>query len=237
MTLTRRLQSITTISLLIAMTALAGCKGGGGSGSNNVSSSAEVSNQAPGPDANGNHAPTISGTAPTSVAPNAAYSFRPQVADADGDQLSFQIRNKPSWATFNTVTGQLAGTPASSHAGVYTGIAITATDGKSSASLPAFSITVSTAASGDSAHGGATLSWTAPTENTDGTALTDLAGFIIVYGESSTALTQSVRIDNPSVGTYVFQDLPAGTHYFAIKAVAASGAESDLSSMVSKQIG
>lgn len=84
---------------------------------------------------------------------------------------------------------------------------------------------------------GATLSWTAPTENTDGSALIDLAGFVIVYGESGTSLNQTVRIDNPSVDTYVFQDLPAGRHYFAIKAYAESGAESDLSTTVSKQTG
>jgi len=83
----------------------------------------------------------------------------------------------------------------------------------------------------------ATLSWTAPTENTDGSALTDLAGFVILHGQSSTKLDQSVRIDNPSVSTYVLEDLPAGMHYFAVRAFTKSGAESEPSAMVSKQIG
>lgn len=216
------------------MSAVAGCKGGGG----NSDSAAAPATAAPTPDATSNHAPTISGAAPATVAANAAYTFAPQATDADGDQISFQIQNKPSWAAFSTVTGQLSGTPTATHAGAYAGITITASDGKTSASLPAFTITVAQASTGGSGGtGAATLSWTAPTENTDGTSLRDLAGFVIMYGESSTALTHSVRIENPSVGTYVLQDLPAGTHYFAIKAYAASGAESEMSGTVSKRIG
>ncbi len=231
----RRSRLIATGSLFIALSALAGCKGGGGANSNTAAPAA-VSNQAHVPDAHGNRAPAISGVAPTSIAANVVYAFAPQANDADGDLLSFQIRNKPNWATFNTVTGQLTGTPSAAHAGVYADIVISTSDGQSSAALPGFAITVSAPASG-AAQQGATLSWTAPSENTDGTALTDLTGFIIMYGESDTALTQSVRIDNPSVATYVFDELPAGTHYFAVKAISASGGESDASQLVSKRIG
>lgn len=85
--------------------------------------------------------------------------------------------------------------------------------------------------------GGATLAWTAPTENTDGSPLTDLSGYVISYGKSSDALTESVTVDNPSIDRYVFDSLPAGTYYFTVRAVSASGAESDPSTTVSKSIG
>src|SRR5271167_1095091 len=42
--------------------------------------------------------------------------------------------------------------------------------------------------------GSATLIWSAPTENTDGTPLTNLAGFHVYYGTSASALTQSIEL-------------------------------------------
>lgn len=81
-----------------------------------------------------------------------------------------------------------------------------------------------------------TVSWVAPSENVDGTALTDLAGFVIVYGTSSDALSQSVHIDNPSIDRYLLEDLSAGTWYFGVKAFNASGAESELSTLASKTL-
>ena len=58
-----------------------------------------------------NRAPTISGAPATSVTAGQAYSFRPTAADADNDTLGFSIQNRPTWATFSSVTGQLSGTP------------------------------------------------------------------------------------------------------------------------------
>ena len=81
-----------------------------------------------------------------------------------------------------------------------------------------------------------TVSWVAPLEKVDGSALTDLAGFVIVYGTSSDALSQSVYIDNPSIDRYLLEDLSAGTWYFGVKAYSASGAESELSTLVSKTL-
>ena len=93
---------------------------------------------------NVNNAPVISGTPSTSVAENANYSFIPTVTDVDsGDTQRFSITNKPSWATFNTSTGELSGIPTDSDVGTSSGIIIEVTDvGNASASLPAFSITV-----------------------------------------------------------------------------------------------
>ena len=71
-----------------------------------------------------------------------AYTFRPTASDADGDTLTFAIANRPAWATFNTATGQLSGTPTSASAGTYSNIVISVSDGKASAALAAFAITV-----------------------------------------------------------------------------------------------
>jgi hypothetical protein len=241
-------RSVVTLTLFIALSALAGCKGGGdasptapiASASTNPSPTAPTPTPAPEQDPapsapKTNHAPTISGKAPTSVAIGTTYTFAPQASDPDGDPLTFQIANKPAWATFNTVTGALSGTPGAAHAKTFANIVISVTDGKSSASLQPFSIEVAQPAPVQT-YGTARLTWIAPTENTDGTQLTDLGGFVIVYGTSSDVLDQSVRIDNATVSSHTFDSLPSGTYYFAIKAFNKAGAESALSQKVSKQV-
>jgi hypothetical protein len=90
-----------------------------------------------------NHPPVISGTPNTQLAEGAAYSFRPAASDADGDSLTFSIINRPSWARFDSATGQLSGTPGYNDAGTTSGIRISVSDGSDSASLSAFNITVS----------------------------------------------------------------------------------------------
>jgi len=83
----------------------------------------------------------------------------------------------------------------------------------------------------------ATLSWDAPTQNTDGTPLTDLAGFRIYYGPSPSHLTDTVVLSNVGALVYVIEGLPVGaTYYFAITALARDGSESARSPVVSKVI-
>lgn len=82
----------------------------------------------------------------------------------------------------------------------------------------------------------ASLSWTPPTQNVDGSALTDLAGYRIHYGKSSSALDQTVQLANPAITSFVIDKLDAGTWYFAVTAYASSGAESALSNIASKTI-
>jgi hypothetical protein len=159
------------------------------------------------------------------------YSFRPSASDADGDALTFSIANRPSWANFSTSTGQLSGTPDSANVGTYSNILISVSDGKSNVSLGAFSITVNQLSLGN-----ATLSWQAPTQNTDGSTLSNLAGYRIYYGTSSAALTQTIQISNPGLNTYFIEGLSPATYYFAVKAYTASGAESTNSNVASKVI-
>ena len=91
---------------------------------------------------NVNRAPTISGTPANSVNENSAYSFTPTKNDPDGDSLTLSITGKPSWASFNTSTGRLSGTPNYSSSSTYKNIKITVSDGSLSRQLSIFSITV-----------------------------------------------------------------------------------------------
>jgi hypothetical protein len=85
--------------------------------------------------------------------------------------------------------------------------------------------------------GNATLSWQAPTTNTDGAALTDLAGYRIYYGTSAGNLSDTIQLTGVGLQTYVIDNLASGTWYFAVTAVASTGVESALSDIVSKTIG
>ena len=89
-----------------------------------------------------NSAPTISGTAPTSVVVGQTYSFSPSATDADGDSLTFSIANRPNWAVFNSATGQLSGIPQQGDAAAYNNIVISVSDSQQSASLSSFAIVV-----------------------------------------------------------------------------------------------
>ena len=77
-----------------------------------------------------------------------------------------------------------------------------------------------------------TLNWMPPTENTDGTALSNLAGYHIHYGTQSGDYTQTITVDNPGIATYVVDNLSPGTYYFVVTAYNSDGTESPLSSEV-----
>lgn len=85
-------------------------------------------------------------------------------------------------------------------------------------------------------QGSATLKWTAPTANSNGTALTNLAGYYIYYGTSPGSLTNVVDVSNPAALTYVVNNLGAGTWYFAIAAYTNAGLTSPMSNVGSKTI-
>jgi hypothetical protein len=75
-----------------------------------------------------------------------------------------------------------------------------------------------------------------PTENTNDTPLTNLAGYDIHYGTSSGNLTEKISISNPGIATYVISDLAPGKYYFAVVAVNSTGTESPLSAQVSATV-
>jgi len=85
-------------------------------------------------------------------------------------------------------------------------------------------------------NGTALLSWTPPTENTDGSTLTDLAGYKIRYGTSPGSYDTTVTINNPGLTSYLIENLGSADWYFVMTSFNASGIESSYSSEVSKTI-
>jgi Putative Ig domain len=267
----------------------------------------------------GSRPPTISGTPATTVVAGTGYTFQAVGADPDGDRLTYGAINLPSWLGINTANGILSGTPSAAQVGVYANITISVTDGNSTASLAAFTITVTAAgaATGSTgsttwaqcateggtcsfsgtkqvrygepfnnrwtatrtltgpvpctnaywtdpspgtgkrcevldslvvtsptttttttttATGTATLVWLQPSQNTDGSALVDLAGYIIKYGTDPASLSQTVTLTDPAATRHTLQSLGRGTWYFTVASLTASGVESDLSPLVNKTI-
>ncbi len=176
-------------------------------------------------------APTISGSPLTTVMQNSAYSFTPTASDSNNDALTFSISGKPAWASFSTATGALTGTPGAGDVGTYSNIQISVSDGKASTALAMFSITV-----GATATGAATLSWTPPTTNTDGTALTNLAGYRIYWGTAQNSYANSKTLNGPGLSSAVIDQLTPATWYFVMTTLDSSGNESAYSNVASKTV-
>ena len=104
-------------------------------------------------------------------------------------------------------------------------------DGISSASLFGFAITVAAGTTGS-----ATLDWTPTTTQTDGSALTNLAGYRIRYGNTAGSYPNLVTLSNPGLSSYVITGLASGTWYFIATAFDSAGIESDSTNAVSKTI-
>jgi hypothetical protein len=175
-------------------------------------------------------APTIAGTPATTDVAGSPYSFQPAASGPAGMTLSFSVQNKPSWATFSIATGLLSGTPTSAQSGSYGNIVISVSDGQASSALPAFGITVTAPAS---TTGTATVSLTPPTQNSDGTPLTNLAGMRVHYGTSPSSLSQQVQLASTVATSYTLSNLASGTWYFGATAYTATGVESAMSAVTS----
>ncbi|MFZ6643703.1 hypothetical protein ACO0LL_28525 [Undibacterium sp. TC4M20W] len=76
--------------------------------------------------------------------------------------------------------------------------------------------------------GTASLAWSAPTINTDLSALTDLAGYRIYYGTTSGKYTKTIDL-GASATSYVLKDLAPATYYFVLTAIDTSNNESAMS--------
>jgi hypothetical protein len=179
-----------------------------------------------------NQAPVISGAPPAHILEGQLYEFTPVASDPDGDTLEFSIARKPAWAQFDRTSGRLSGTPGPEDVGNFTNIAITVSDGKATAALAAFDVSVNQIAAAT-----ATLSWLPPTENSDGSALTDLAGYRIYYGRNRDNLTQVVELGNPGLTRYVVENLSPARWFFSMTSVNGDGVESVRSPIASKTIG
>jgi hypothetical protein len=83
--------------------------------------------------------------------------------------------------------------------------------------------------------GQADLSWTAPTLNTDGTALTNLAGYRTYFGTDPLALQPvSAALIPAGTLTQSITGLAAGTWYFGVRAETTAAIQSNMAGPVSK---
>ena len=83
----------------------------------------------------------LKGNPAITVAADAEYRFIPTVSGSQ-NPLTFGILNMPAWASFDTSTGELTGTPIAADVGDYNGIVIDVSDGTTNLSLDAFDISV-----------------------------------------------------------------------------------------------
>jgi hypothetical protein len=160
-------------------------------------------------------APTVTLSAnPTTVASGAASTLTWSASNATSCVAS------GSWSGSEAASGSQK-TAALTATAKYT---LTCTGAGGSA---AQSATVTVAAT----TGTATLVWSAPTTNTNGTAVTPLSGYTIYYGTSSASLTNSVVVSGANMTTYAITGLAAGTWYFALSANATDGSQSATSNI------
>jgi hypothetical protein len=203
---------------------LAACNNEGSSANTTAAGSSEVPAPLPPPvpaPAPANQHPSITGAPSSTAFVGQAFDFKPGAVDPENDPMSFVITNKPAWARFDTRTGHLWGTPTAADVGTYEKIQIGVNDGKSSAVLPQFALTVT-----DQGTRSATVEWDAPTLNTDGTPLVDLQGYKIHIGTESNSYSSTITVNNPGVTRYVIENLVPGTYFISVTAYAASGGES-----------
>jgi len=186
---------------------------------------------------------TISGTPATTVAVSGTYSFQPAAKDTVRSRIKFDIYNKPAWATFDGTTGRLSGRPTRRDVGTYRNITIRLTDWYGYVTTAPFAITVVSApvittapTNTASATNNVLLDWTPPTENTDGSVLTNLAGYTVHYGTTPDNLTQTLKVTNPGLTSYVVDDLASGTWYFYVTSFTAEGVESSRSGVISTRV-
>lgn len=162
----------------------------------------------------GSDTASASGSIPSLVAPNAGFIDR-----ASGRGAASGSTTTPAAST----TAPASSTPASGSSG--TTASSTSTVASTTKTTPK-----------PSSSGAATLDWMPPTENSDGSVLTNLAGYTVYYGSSPGSLTQSVKITNPGLASYTMTNLPSGTWYFAVTSYSSAGAESARSGVVSTTI-
>ncbi|HEX5047238.1 MAG TPA: hypothetical protein VFX89_08975 [Gammaproteobacteria bacterium] len=86
------------------------------------------------------------------------------------------------------------------------------------------------------ASGSALLTWTPPTKYTDGTTMTDLAGYKVYWGTTQGIYSNSAQINSGGVSSYTVKGLAAGRWYFMVTSLGATGVESPPSPVLSKVI-
>lgn len=221
-TLRHRARSLAAFVACLSIALTAGCRLDG-SGSDTQSTGAGIDS--------GNQKPQISGQLPAQVLVGRDFTYTPQASDPDGDELTFSVSGLPDWMSLDSKSGTLRGKPEPGDVGTYAHISISVSDGSATLTLADQALSVVA-----TANGVATLSWMPPTENEDGTPLTDLAGYRIHYGTDLGSLDRTVDITTPGLASYVVENLTPGTWHFVLTAYTTGGRESRVSSAASKTI-
>jgi Fibronectin type III domain len=228
--------SLSTVTIILTL-ALAACSNDDGSPSKPAATSGSTAtngSKTGGPSTGSATSPallSITGAPNRQVVANQPYWFRPVANNTMGATPRFGISNPPHWSRFNAATGEVTGTPESADVGVYRGITVTVTAGTQ---MRAMSFDVEVVQVGTNSI---MISWLAPTENEDGTPLTNLAGYRIRYGQQTGAYTSVVNVTNPGLASYVINGLAAGTYYLVLSAVNTNGGESANSNEASLNLG
>jgi len=165
-------------------------------------------------------------TATALVQPNVGTIDRSQGIDATGTTSSGGTPSPVGTVASTTTPITAATTPASGSSGSATTGTTTAGTGSKS-TTPVKPITI---------NGVATLDWMPPTQNSDGSVLTNLAGYTVYYGTSPNDLSKTVKVSNPGLSAYTVTGLTSGTWYFAVTSYSADGVESSRTSTVSTTI-
>ncbi len=131
-----------------------------------------------------------------------------------------------TWSSSNTAVATVSNAAGSN--GLATGVAAGTT------TIKAISGSISASAGLTVTDRSVTLSWDAPTTNTNGSSLTNLSGYKLYYGTASGSYSQTVTVNTGTTTTLT--NLSPGTYYFTVTAVNSNGTESVFSNEVSKTI-
>jgi hypothetical protein len=229
--------SFRVTGLLILALSFGGCSGGQQAGSD-----APVSTSATGttvnsssPSGSTSAAIALHGVPPISATVGSDYAFQPTVSAGSG-AVTYKVAGLPAWLGFDANTGAVSGVPAAKDQGTTGHITISASNGSSSASMTPFTIQVQATGSQSGPTGSVKLSWSAPTQNTDGSEASDLAGYHIFYGTSADQLNKSIDVVGGTSTTYVVAGLSAGTYYFSVLAYNSGGSASGQSNITNQTI-
>lgn len=176
-----------------------------------------------------------------------ALRLRPKLLYVLAALLLLLLLDGRAWAQTLTATpadGVGSVTPTITWSGFPAGSICTASGGWSGTkatsgtqTLPAITFNATYTLTCVSSTGSATVSWTPPTQNTNGSALTNLAKYRIYRAATSSGLSSATPIEvEAPASTATLNGLPIGTNFFAVAAVNSAGVESALSNVASRTI-
>ncbi|MCF6236510.1 MAG: putative Ig domain-containing protein, partial [Gammaproteobacteria bacterium] len=178
--------------------------------------------------------PTIGGTpSKTTFYATRKYTFKPTTNDPEKDKLTFSIEGAPDWLNFNENTGEISAQPTINDISpTRYEVTISVSDNAGNKrSLKPFTLSVQAGIKT------ATISWTAPTKNADGSELNDLDGYRIYYGPTKARQYEN-KTEQFGIGidSYMIENLQLPEYFFSMTAIDTLGNESEYSKSVNKQV-